>query len=310
MRRFGMVVAAWLVVSVATNASALTPVKVLGGPENQYYGHSNGTYLGWSQNSTSAPKFYNAWIMDEATERRTKLNPKGTEAFFGGFEPGGTRAILQLIDDGRSDVKLYDLAAKTLKPAPQGVNSRDWEWAPRVSSGYVLFMRDDNQSPATWLLLLNRANGKVKQLAKVDRRQAFLRSDSVGERYATWQRCDATTCKAYVFDTQMGTTKVIPSTNGLPQYGSSLDEARGWVYVVRSGNACGKNVAILRFSLTDLRATPEKLASLPSGIDVFDTSVAVREADGRVDLMLSRAVCAKDQYADIYALRGVDTLTG
>lgn len=307
MRRSVMGVVVVVIVSLlATSAQALTPVKVLGGPEDQWYPFSNGTYLGWSQNSTSSPKFFNAWIMKEASERRVRINPKGTEGWFGGFDPRGSRAVFQLVDDGRSDIKLYDIVDEEVRSAPDGVNSPDWERSPRISANFLLFNRDDSGSSVARVMLLNRTSGKVKQLVKVNDQEEWLQVESVGERYAVWERCDDATCRVYVYDTVNGTTKTVPTDNGLPQYSPSLDEDRDRLYVVRSGPACGKNVVIWRFDLNDLKAAPKKMSTLPDGIDIGSTSVAVRP--GRVDLMLQRLSCKNDGYGDIFALRGVDIL--
>jgi hypothetical protein len=294
-------------VATASPTRTLTPVKVLGGPENQNYGSSNGTYLGWSQNSTSSPKHYNAYVMNESTSVKRKINPSGTEAWFGSFVTDQNRAIFQLVTNGQSDIKFYDVDAKAIRPVPSGINTKSWEWSPRTTGTNIAFMRWDANKKTQTAYVWVQTSDTIRKLASVGGNK-YLQTESAGDRYVTYQRCDATTCKEYVYDIQNKSTSVIPTKGTRPQYGSSLDESHDWVYFVRSGNGCGVDVHVFRVPIDNLSAAPTTMAVMPKGIDVFYTSVAFRSTDGRVDLMLQRAECAKNQYSDIYALRGVDTI--
>jgi hypothetical protein len=85
-----------------------------------------------------------------------------------------------------------------------------------------------------------------------------------------------------------------------------VDEADGQVYVVRSGQACGASVRIVRVPLSDLGATPVTIATLPAGIDVGFT-LSLEERPTQLDLWFSRYRCGPQQ-GDVYRLRDVRTV--
>ena len=87
---------------------------------------------------------------------------------------------------------------------------------------------------------------------------------------------------AWIHDTELGTTKRIPSLDGRPR-APVVDEVEGQVYFVRSGQACGANVRIMRVPADDMAAAPVTLTTFPDGVDVGFTLFPVRPA-GQIDL--------------------------
>lgn len=279
--RYAIVATALLVGVMASPARAATSLhKVVGGPEAQSLPFANDTYLTWTQNSTARPNHYNAFGGPLDAASRFRLNLSGTSGFTGGIDPGTNVAIYQQIDGGRSTLLTIDLDTRARARIPAPVNSPAWEWAPRISTSYILFQRDANGR--TTLYLYDRVGGTLTALHSVDFQNAFMFSGMVGESYATWSVC-ARVCNAFVYEIDAADKTKLPVPTGKQQYAPAVDETTGTVYFVRSGTGCGENVGIYRRP-ADLSAAPQLVKALPAGIDTGWT-LALEEdvANDRLD---------------------------
>jgi hypothetical protein len=306
MRRSVLVLAVLLVAVVASPAGAATSLhKVLGGPEAQNLPFANDTYLIWTQNSTARPNHFNAWAGPLNAASRFRLNDVGTSGFTGGLDPGENVAIYQQVDGGRSTLFTKDLDTRIRTKLPSPVNSPAWEWAPRISDGYILFQRDANGR--TTLYLYDRIGLNLTQLHSVDFDNAFMFSGMVGESYATWTVCGRA-CNAFVYDIAGLDKMKLPVPLGKHQYAPAVDEDTGTVYFVRSGNACGSNVGIFRRPV-DLSATAQLVKALPAGIDTGWT-LALEEdvANNRLDAWFEFFRCTPRQ-GDLFEARELRLLT-
>lgn len=294
-------------VMAAPAAGATTLVKVIGGPEQQFFPFVNDTYVVWTQNSEARPGRYNAYA-DElaALGNRVKLNEKGTRGYTGGLDPGTNRAIYQQADGDRSTLYWFNLDTKA-RTKVAGVNTRKgWEWAPRVSTSHILFQRDDLRGHST-MLLYDRTDGSVMALKTTDYNRAFMIAGAVGEQYASWTIC-AASCNAFIYEIATDITRKLALPKGKHQYAPVVDEDRGSVYFTRSGNGCGVNVRIMRRPVDDLSAPAETIVSLPDNKDTgWTIALHVDVANARVDGWFEYYHCGSRQ-GDIWEAQELDVL--
>jgi hypothetical protein len=287
-------------------AAAVTPVKVVGGPGNQFNPFSDGTSIVWASNA-GHPKRYDALARSLSGGGVQRLNLRRTEGFAGGIDPIGPRAIIQQVRNGLSDIVFVNLDNGN-RSAPPGVNSRKWEWAPRISATYILFARSVRRN-GVWfddVLLTDRGSGKAVRLASYRySKNALLAISNVGDRYATWARC-AATCSAYLYDTQTSSLRKIPTKNGRPQYGATVDEANGQLYFFRSGAKCGVDVNMWRVPVATPGGSLTRIVAFPDGVDTGWT-LDLAPGTGGVDAYFQRWNCAT-RSGDIYRAPSVDAV--
>ena len=287
--------------SGAVSAVPLHP-PVVDGPANQTLPFSSGSYLVWTQNEPGARNDYNAFIRPIGGGPKTQINARG-DGFTGSFDLGTDTMIYQQAQRQRSDLFLYDAVAGTRTGLPSRINSKHWEWAPRLSGTHILFARDVGRR--TRLLLYDRSTRTiVAVLADVDRRRVYLTSGGVGDEYATWTTCDAKSCIARVHRISTGRTRAIPGPGVRPQYAPVVDEATSTTYWVTSGFGCGESVNIWRAPVADLNDRT-KVTSFPNRIDTGLTIALAPNLDTLgTDLWFTRVDC-REQQEDVWGLRGV-----
>lgn len=304
------IVAGVLVVIVSASSAValvLGPVKILAGPEDQQDPRGNGTYLLWDQNSEAKPGRYNVFASDDGGASSFRVNRRGTRGFTGDVRQDANEAIYQEVDEGRSDLQMIDLASRQRSDPPAGINTRNWEWSPRLSADYILFIRDVARTSRRLLILYDRGARTKTTLVDVPRKRVWLYAYHVGSAYVTWERADADGWSAWIYDIAGGTKTRIPTVGGRGQYGPVVDEINGNAYWVRSGAGdCGHNVRILEAPLTALDA-PTVVATMPDGVDVWTMSLEEDSANARMDLLFTRFKCRSSQ-GDLYELQGVDDL--
>lgn len=281
------------------------PVVRIGGPSDQRHPSADATHLIWTESSARRPHVDHAYGKVRAEDARFRLNADGTRGAAGGIEPDGLRAAYQQMTRTTSDLYWFRFETRRRRRMrAAGVNTRRWERDPRVSESFLLFARDARS--VTSLHLLDRATGSVRRIAVHELDRVYVAPGTVGERYATWTTCGRRTCTAWWYDTQEvdPTPRRLPSDRR-PQYAPVIDEVGGYVYSVRSGNACGASVGIWRRAWPiDPDVPAERLVALAKGIDVGLTMSVDRSIGSRVDLWFSRYRCASEQ-GDVAVLRDV-----
>ncbi len=290
----------------------ITPVEVIGGKAQQSLGFANATRVAWTSraNSMQAQTLSNAFARPIAGGSRVQLNARNTQGFTGGFDPGTNTVIYQQIDlsTNRSDLYFYDLDTNT-RTAVTEVNTKWWEWGPRISTGYILFDLDyrNNGSWRTAIELYDRTAATTTRLGSWRTSKFNAPTASVGETYATWTLC-STSCSAYIHDIATATTSVIPTKNGRPEQGAVVDETNARVYYVRSASmSCGRKVVMLRLPVADLSQTPTRIVAMPDGIDMDALSLAPNTMTVGVDLLFSRIVC-RNSNEDVYEVADVSSM--
>lgn len=190
------------------------------------------------------------------------------------------------------------------------MNTKRWEWGPRISSGYILFNLDyrNNREWHTAIELYDRSAGITTRLASWRTGKFNPPTGAVGETYATWTLCSSS-CRAYVYDIATATTSQIPTRNDLPQYAPVVDETNARLYYVRSATmSCGHKVVMLRLPVADLSQTPTKIAAMPDGIDIDSTMSLVPDpSTGGTDLLFSRIIC-RNSNEDVYEVVNVSSV--
>ena len=310
MRRMMVaVIVAIMLVSSAVPATALTPVKVVGGPANQYWPSSNGTYLAWT---TDSDRGWSTYVRKLPSGEPTKINPAGTDAMKATFVGSSNVLVYTQRRGGHWDIYFYDIASGTRTKAPNVVGrAATDEWAPMASDTYILFWRQRFSTTGKllngWLLLYDRVAKTMRTLASGQR---YYFPGSAGDTYVSWTTCDLAryfpNCNARYWSESGGTVRLnLPQ--GRNQYAPAIDEAGGTIYFVRAvSHACGQRVTIRRAELGSDASTV--LTSLPAGIDTdWEQSVTPNPASGHLDLYFDRYRCRANT-GDIYALRGVDTV--
>jgi hypothetical protein len=298
-----------MLLGMATALATVTPHEVIGGNGFQTLPFANSENIVWTSNSSAHPKHYNAYARPRSGGSAVRINADGTEGFTGGFDPTTNTVIYQQIENGSSDLYWYDLDTST-RSVVTGVNSKRWEWSPRVSTSYILFERDYRKS-GTWytsIYLFDRGTSTTLLLGTWAEHKYYVRTGSVGETYATWTVCTSKRCFAHLHTIATQTTQRIPTKNKRLQYAPAVDEANTSVYFVRSGAACGATVRILRLPADDLSAAPTKIVALPTGIYAGDTMSLAPNTDGvDQDLLFERATC--DPFtSDAYQADAVNTV--
>ena len=261
---FGGLLAALVVVPVAF--ALLVPVGVKTSGAREQSPAASGSWLGWSQNAARHPhRFnYNAYVQDGANPR-VKVNLRGT-GYAGGFD--GTLFAFQRVLRGNGDIKLYDVVSHARPAVPDGVNTPGFEYAPTLSSGWMLFGRYSTATRVDRVILRSMTTSERRSL---DMHSGLrLTPGQVNGDWAVWGG-EAPTFYATVHSYQISTDtrRTVPLPVGKAQYAPSV-ASDGRVFYVRGAPLCGKH-AVIREWAPAPSSINTALVALPPGYDVFKT---------------------------------------
>jgi hypothetical protein len=296
-------------VEPSTAFATIEPYEVIGGHGVQVFAFANDSDIVWTTNSTRYGQRFNAYVRPRFGGATVKINAPGTQGFTGGFDPGTDTVIYQQVQNGRSRLYWYDLDTST-RSLVVGVNSKRWEWGPRVSASYILFARDHGRKGITYtsLYLFDRRTSTTRRLGTWRRARYRVQPGSVGQRYATWTLCRRRTCFAYLYTIASRDRQRIPARRRRPQFAQAVTEANGAVYFLASGASCGAGVAIMRLRAGNLSARPTKILDLPAGIDVgYTMSMAPDRNGSDQDLLFDRVRC-RSSTSDVYEVDAVNAV--
>ena len=306
MRRFSTFSAVLTVLAMPLVASAATemPLRVTKGPAEGRPAMSEG-YLAWEQSPD--PKRYSLTSVyaQAAGGSPYRVHSKRTFARMGALD--GSRLVYssyrRVDDEGNllgGDLRLIELAAGARIDLPDGVNTKQEEYAPQISGDWLLFGRASHgRRIRTQLLLHNMATGETRVLEKASGRNRSLTGQLNGS-FAVWYSCGRRSCDISRYDIATGQTTMVPNPDGKLQYGPGV-AADGTVYFFRSGFGCGTNVLLQKWTTT---GATEVVVDFPPGIDA--ASAYVFEGSGGRQVAYARYRCLKDKYApppsDLYHL--------
>src|SRR5262245_9791831 len=129
-----------LVLAPAPQARAVTPTLIMGRNRvGEYQGVRGGQFIAWQENSRRSPKHYDLFARRLGGGAAFKVNAAGTNGANGGID--GNVLIYQEFGKGKSDLKLFDLADRSRRSPPRGVNTAQWEYWPSMSGDHLLFGR-------------------------------------------------------------------------------------------------------------------------------------------------------------------------
>jgi hypothetical protein len=304
-----MILAAIILVAGSIPALAV-PTKVIGGSGEQYDPFVSGTLVGYS---TWASKRSHAYVRDLGAASTVRVDPVGWQGEMGGFDPV-TGKVLYTQWDGSHAGNLYYFDAVTHTRSKIGaLETPKWEWDGRISSSYILFLRDQ-KIDGVWyanVVLYRRSNGATRILERYRwSKTKDVEAGTVGDRYATWTVCPRDwSCRAMVYDASKRVVRKIPTKRDRRQYAPAVDETNNVVYFTRLGGSrwC-HSVNVWRLPLGKLRSAPTKIFGLPDGVDTgWTSSLTVDGTTGEVDYYFERYLCSGT--GDIYRVANVDQVT-
>ena len=265
---FALAVAA---VITAVAGAVATPVPVKATRHNEVGPSAGDDWLAWSRSRERGVSPYDLFAQ-HGTDPAFRVNRKGTQAYGGGID--GTRLLYQLIRGQfatLSDLRLFDLQTRRLKPLPAGVNTKNWECCGTISGDWILFSRGRAYGTARQLILLrNLVTGEQRVLDSLRNKNGLVTAGQVNGKYAVWSRCDPyPQCVVFRYDLATASATALPTLPAKVPYSASVNQF-GTVYYAQSSRGCGKSVQIMKQGLL---GQPEVLASLPQGHDI-DVSYA------------------------------------
>ena len=304
-KRVASIVVFVTVLSIGGPASAGVVVEpVVTGKTDQFGPGAEGdAWVGWTQ--YVKPSFTAHIRMQDGGDHRSFRRRDGSHSFFGGFDPTNDDVIFQDAKGANSNVYLYHVGTGDSGAPPADINTDLWEWAPDISTAFILFGRNNfNTQSSLWrIVLYDRALQAFQVLDSVENRCGCIWPEAVTDRYAAWTKCEAR-CQVFVYDTLTDTKTKVPNPSK-QQYAAALSED-GQVYFVRSGNSCSAGPRIMRYTLsTD---TTEPVFVYPDGTNLVSGLDLVDGADLNDDLYFDRASCNDQNYrGNIYRIRDVFT---
>lgn len=279
--------------------------QVLGGKPDQFGPGATevgaDTWVGWSQFVRPTVTAHVKIRFPAAADNRKLRRRAGSNTFFGGFE--GDDAIFQEARRRNSSVYLYDIPTDTASAPPTDINTELWEWAPDISTAFILFGRNKfDRARSPWkVMLYDRVAQTFETLDSVRNRCGCIFPESVSEQYAAWTRCEGARCQVWVHDTVSGTDMKVPNPFDKQQYGAAVTDD-GQVYFVRSGNGCGANPQIRRWQFGGGAAT-NLVHDFASGTDLRAGMDVLEGADTNDDVYFDRVNCSDRRFrGNVYRL--------
>ena len=293
-----LVVAAAAIVPLViapTGARAVTPTLIMGRNRvGEYQGVRGGQFIAWQENSRRSPRHYDLFARRLGGGGAFKVNAAGTNGANGGID--GNVLLYQEFGKGKSDLKLFDLADRSRRSPPRGVNTVQWEYWPSMSGDHMLFGRL-YKTGVRKLILFDVPSRDATSLDKVKGSGRFLAPGQVNGDYAVWSKCSTRRrCNVVLYRISDGTKTTIPNSGGRDHAPSVTPD--GVVYFARSGGACGGGTKILR-SLPG--GPPTILWRLPSGDDV-GTTRAFLDAGGETHVFYDHFACGQATESDVWEI--------
>jgi hypothetical protein len=291
--------------AAATLALAGTPPEepVLTGPAHQSQPAQARTkgkdILVWTQAAAATPNRWNVFLR-RGTSPAIRLNTKG-RGYNGDVAPPWV--AYQQVVAGKSDLKLYRLDTRKRVPLPAGINTKHWEWRPRISGNWILFGRESVTSSRQTLLLVNRRTKAKRTLAAVTGDHDLLVPGQIAGNWVVWNTCTPV-CSAFRYGIEQRSKLKLGTPTGGSEpvhvYAPAVTKS-GVVYAGQGPAGCGNGAQLVRYGGAGDPPAGTPLVSFPLGVDISWT-FARRKADGSVDVLYSRATCSPPNGFDVYRI--------
>jgi hypothetical protein len=300
-----------LLLVTQANAAPSSMTKFIGGPGVQSTPGANTSYIGW-ESSRPGTRTFDVWVepLPIGSGAAKRLNPSGFQGYFIGISQDKNEAIYARWSP-RTGQDLWivpDLTMGTQARPPAGVNTRWAEAYPSISNNFILFTRITNKY--TYVILYDRNASTfttIRRQARGPRGCVCAYSGSVTDRYATWTKCSPrypAICGTSYYDSMTGNSHPFPNRSAPSWYGGVISETTGYMYAMKSGNACGKRPRVVRwkFGTTD---PPTTIGAFPSGMDTYGGLVVTN--DGVSDTLYVPVLSCTTFNGDIYRITSADT---
>ena len=266
---------------------------------------SGDTYFSWYQNSDGSPRHFNAYLDINGGSTTIKVNARNTFGWDGGID--GTTMIFQEVpeDTGNSDLVLYDIASTSRLPEPAGLNNRFWQWGPTLSGDWVLYGENNERRDFSRVKLHKDSTGEERTLTESSYTAFNVWQGQVNGDYAVYSRTGRA-WNVFVYQISTGLRTTVPNPNDKFNYSPAVT-ADGTVYYTRSGNGCGVNVRIYRWSVLTPGDPAVLLRELPDGADITESLYAFNDGSS-TSLYFDRFRCRVGD-SNIYRLDAADTAT-
>lgn len=253
--------------------------------------------LAWEQNTRARANQYNVMVQVDGSSP-VQANRGGTSAAMGDF--AGNQLVFQQYKGnphirGRSDLLFFDISSGA-RTKVQGVNTRQWEYWPSHSDGWLLYGRWKPKKEVRRLFLHDLETGERRLLDKTKGENRFIGPGQVQGNYAVWSTCRSR-CNVFRYDIAANTEQMIDNPGSF-QRAPSVTPG-GTVYFSRGGKGCGASVALVR---SRLDGQQEVLVQLQQGLDIRDTYAYV-EPNGTTEVYYERNACQTKAGSDIYKVR-------
>jgi hypothetical protein len=278
-------------------AEAATPTLLLGKPRAGEYQPVRGdNFLAWQENRRANPGRFNVYARPLAGEGgRFKVNAGASSGALGDID--GDVLVYQEFRRGRSDLRLFDLAARRRLPLPAGVNTPQWEYWPSMSGQWLLFARLAPNGLRR-LVLFDLAANSARVVDRIRGANAFIAPGQVNGDYAVWHKCRSNTaCNVFLYDISERTKTVVPNPEGRNQHAASV-MPDGTVFFARSRGACGAGVQLVR---RPLDGPTTVLWRLPSGDDIATTRASTND-QGVATILYDHYACGQAADSDAWEI--------
>jgi hypothetical protein len=256
-----------LVVPPPALAGAPTPVKTTSAYES--FGSGNAAFFAWTQTPAAHPHAVGAWYepLPIGSGTPARLNATGDQGWAGQIDDATDELPWQRVHNDHSDIRLFDVSGPGNVALPAGVNTSKWEWGPSLSEGNLVFTRDGRRAQTLFVVDLSTGEKTVVRTTDYDHTYLWFPARIQGNWIAYWL-ITRRGWNAYEYDITNGTTAKVPNPLGKLYYGASPD-LDGNVFLLRSGNACGASVRLLKWTPG---GNPVVVYAFPHGVDSNDTS--------------------------------------
>ncbi len=263
------VVLSGLLAAAGPAQADLTQVPVKNNPfVNEIYGAASDTWLVFTRNSTAHPRDYALYSQQLTGGPVVRVNADRTRGYPGSIE--GTALIYQQVNQGQSDIRMYDLDTQMRSLPPSGINTSEWEYEVSMTPDWILFVRSGHGSDR--VMLYDRAAQTFEQIGSVPWNRAHtaaIYDAQVNGQYGAWTRCTSRfSCQVKSRDLTAQLTSTVPAKPGKVDYASSVG-SDGTVFYARSGTACGAAVRLRSYTLGGVDSL---LVEFKNGVDVQSTN--------------------------------------
>ena len=203
----------------------------------------------------------------------------------------GSRVVYQQFTRRRSSIRIMNLETRERHLVP-GINTRHWEYFPKMSSKWLLFARQKRSGRR--LLLLRNLNRRTTRVLARGGARTYFGPGQVNGKWAVWMvQRPGSRFRVVRYNIKKGTDRKVPGRRH--HYAPSVTP-RGTVYFGRSGRGCGTHARLVRWT----GRGQSVLRRFRVGND-FATTFVYRTDQGRIQVFHDKINCDRGfKSSDVY----------